>query len=185
MLLAPLGIEAFALRRGAPGATVKRTGMRARTVPPGDEPLVVAGFGGALVDAVAPGTLVVADEVASPDGDALPCDAAVAADLERAGLRVAVGRVATATRIVRRGERLRLAETGAIAADMESYWLRRAAGARPFAVVRAIVDTPGAELTNPLATLKGGVTAFRALSRAARWLTAGRPDITEEPCPSP
>jgi 4-hydroxy-3-methylbut-2-en-1-yl diphosphate reductase len=165
-LLAPLRIEARALRRGAPAATVVRTGMRSGAVPPGDGPLVVAGFAGALTGGLDPGALVVATEVAGPRGDVLPCDADVARLLADVGA-VRTGRVATAAKIVRGSARSRLAETDALCVDLESYWLRRAAGERPCAVVRVVVDTPARELMNPLATIRGGIVAYRALTGAA------------------
>jgi 4-hydroxy-3-methylbut-2-en-1-yl diphosphate reductase len=181
ILLAPLRIEALALRRGAPEARVVHTGMGADAAPETAGALVVAGFGGALAADVEPATIVVADEVAGPDGDVLECDASLADDLREAGLPVRVGRVATARRIVRRAARSRLAESGALAVDMESYWLRRAAGHRRFAVARVIVDTPGRELANPLATLHGGLVAARTLRNAAAWLAAWRPSTLDEP----
>jgi 4-hydroxy-3-methylbut-2-enyl diphosphate reductase len=180
-LLAPLRIEALALRRGAPGARVFRTGMRSDAAPETAGALLVAGFGGALAADLEPATIVVANEVASPDGDTLECDATVADDLAAAGLRVRVGRIATARAVVRRAARARLAETGAIAVDMESYWLRRAAGHRRFAVARVIVDTPRRELANPLATLRGGLAAYSTLRKAASWLSAWRPSTLDEP----
>jgi hypothetical protein len=59
--------------------------------------------------------------------------------------------------------------------DLESYWLRCAAGGRPVGVVRVIVDTPGRELTNPLSTLTGGAKAHRVLRRSASSLAGWRP----------
>src|SRR5204862_125250 len=63
-------------------------------------------------------------------------------------------------------EREELRRAGAIAVDMESAWLAAAAGARPLAVVRVVVDTPGRELRRPLATARGGLRALRTLRRA-------------------
>jgi len=180
-VLAPLRIEALALRRGAPDARVVHTGKGSDAAPDTAGALVVAGFAGALAGDVEPATVVIADEVAGPDGDALECDATLAADLAAAGLSVRVGRIATARRIVRRGGRARLAETGALAVDMESYWLRQAAGHRRFAVARVVVDTPDRELANPLATLRGGLAAYRTLRQAARWLAAWHPSTLDEP----
>jgi 4-hydroxy-3-methylbut-2-enyl diphosphate reductase len=65
-------------------------------------------------------------------------------------------------------ERLALAHTGAIAVDMESAWLASASDGRPLAVLRTVVDVAGRDLlAHPLATAKGGMKAYRALSRAA------------------
>ncbi|EFG10310.1 Lipoprotein, partial [Streptomyces clavuligerus] len=59
----------------------------------------------------------------------------------------------------------RLRTTGALAVDMESAAVLRAAlaaGARPVAAVRVVVDAPGHELIRP-GTVRGGVSAFRVL----------------------
>ena len=60
-----------------------------------------------------------------------------------------------------------LAAGGALAVDMESAWLQAAAGGRPFAVLRVVLDTPlprPLELRDPARDL---VTARRTLRRAA------------------
>ena len=50
---------------------------------------------------------------------------------------------------------------------MESAWLAPAAEGKRFAVLRVVLDTPDREIHRPLATLAGGLTAWRALRRAA------------------
>jgi 4-hydroxy-3-methylbut-2-enyl diphosphate reductase len=61
---------------------------------------------------------------------------------------------------------------------MESGWLAAGAGGGPFAVVRAVVDTPSLPLVRP-GTLVRGFTALRSLRRAAPalrdWFAAARP----------
>jgi len=188
LLLAPLGIEARALRRGAPGASVVRTGIgprRSRRAAaraahlPGNA-VAVCGFAGALQPELAPGDIVVATEVRGA-GEPVRCDAAglVASMLRRAGFRVHAGPLASAPRIVTGAERARLAATGALAVDMESAWIAPGLAGRPWAVVRAIVDTPKRELRRPLATVTGSLRAFRALGRAAavlsEWSAAAQP----------
>jgi 4-hydroxy-3-methylbut-2-enyl diphosphate reductase len=59
-----------------------------------------------------------------------------------------------------------LGRSGAVICDTESVWLGRLAERRPFAVVRAIVDTPERELVS-LQTVTGGITGLRRLSQAA------------------
>ena len=69
-----------------------------------------------------------------------------------------------AARLPRAG-RAALAATGAIAVDMESAAMRRAAldrGARQVAAARVVVDTPEHELVR-LGTLRTGIIAFRVL----------------------
>jgi 4-hydroxy-3-methylbut-2-enyl diphosphate reductase len=68
--------------------------------------------------------------------------------------------------MTRGAERTRLAEDGSIAVDMESAWLAEAAAGRPFAALRAVVDTPSRELVR-FSTVFGGLKAYRALGRAA------------------
>jgi 4-hydroxy-3-methylbut-2-enyl diphosphate reductase len=130
----PLRVEGWAVRRGAGGCRILRTGIgRRRAVRaagrighiPGDA-VAVSGFAGALSAELSPGDVVVATEVRGPD-ETITCPAAelVASMLEREGLRVHAGPLVSAPGIIRGDRRSRLAETGAIAVDMESAWLAR------------------------------------------------------------
>ena len=189
LILAPLAIEAAALRRAVPGARVVRAGMgparaaeaarRAAAAPWGA--VAIVGFCGALAPDLAPGDVVVASEVRTARGPAIPCSSGpLVAALRRLGVgRVRVGPVISTDHIVRDGQRSRIAaETGAVAVDMESAWLAAAAkgsrGDRPLAVLRVVVDAPGRELDvrRPLAAAAYGLTAYRALRRAAPALAA-------------
>ena len=93
-------LEAHAVRRGASGARIVRTGIgrrRARRAAgrighaPGDV-VAVTGFAGALSAELEPGDVVVATEVRGADGP-VECAATelVASMLRRAGLRVHTG----------------------------------------------------------------------------------------------
>ncbi|HXY73204.1 MAG TPA: 4-hydroxy-3-methylbut-2-enyl diphosphate reductase, partial [Actinomycetota bacterium] len=175
-VLVPLAIERSALRGRLPDATMMRVGMgpeRARTasagLTPGAGPVAVAGFCGALAPGIEPGDVVVASEIRGPDGDTIACAGGpLVAALRRMGIPgVHYGPVASAEKIVRGDGRAALAETGAIAVDMESYWAVRAAGDRPVAVLRAVSDSPERELGPNLGTVTGGMTAYRSLRRAA------------------
>ncbi|MGO4747586.1 1-hydroxy-2-methyl-2-butenyl 4-diphosphate reductase, partial [Streptomyces sp. 2MCAF27] len=78
---------------------------------------------------------------------------------------VHTGPLAGSDHVVRGAERARLHATGAIAVDMESAATLRsavAAGVRPVAAVRVIVDAPEHELVR-IGTLRGGISAFRVL----------------------
>jgi 4-hydroxy-3-methylbut-2-enyl diphosphate reductase len=182
LIAAPLRLEAWAISAGirsrAARTRVHRTGMgprRAQAMAPVllDRPgaaLLVMGFGGALDEHSDVGDVVVADAVQGPDGMApVVCAGAqeLAGALERRGLRVRRGTVASVARLAMGDTRARLREAGAIAVDMESAWLAAGAGERPFAVVRVISDTPARELTNPLLTVAGVARAMVALRRAA------------------
>ena len=177
LLLIPLAVERAALLGATGGTAVRQVGMgprralaaarRARHVAAGA--VAVVGLCGALDDDLRPGDVVVAETVGAAGDDArLPTDAPgpLAAALRAHGLdRVRLGHVVSSPTLVRGAERVRLARRGAIAVDMESAWLRQAAGGRPFAVVRVVVDTPSTRLTRPGAAVCGFVRAERALRR--------------------
>jgi 4-hydroxy-3-methylbut-2-enyl diphosphate reductase len=175
------------IRFGARGAAVHRTGMgprRARGAAPGlrgrpGTALVVMGFGGGLDEHSDVGDVVVADAVLGPDGERIECAGAQALRdaLERRGLRVRTGPIASVARLAMGDTRVRLREAGAIAVDMESVWLAPGAGERPFAVVRVISDTPARELTRPLLTIAGVARASAALRRAAGALHEWAPGL--------
>ncbi|MGE5230034.1 MAG: 1-hydroxy-2-methyl-2-butenyl 4-diphosphate reductase [Deltaproteobacteria bacterium] len=176
LVIAPLRLERAALRRGLPHARVLRSGMGAARaqamarvaarVPA--RAVAVAGFCGAVTPRLRAGDVVVAAEVRGPDSitscDSPPLVEALAAlGIER----VFSGPVASAGHVVRGCERGVLAREGVLAVDMESAWLAPAAAGRPFAVLRVVLDTPAREIHRPLATLSGGLVAWRALRRAA------------------
>ncbi|MBV9050443.1 MAG: hypothetical protein JOY58_19400, partial [Solirubrobacterales bacterium] len=162
LLLGAMGIEARALRAGAPSARVVRTGMgprRARRAAASlaaapEAGVAVAGFAGALSDRLAPGEIVVASELRMPDGRLVarcPGARVIAGMLRRRGLRAHVGPIVSVAHPVSGRRRTALAEGGALAADMESAWLAPAAAGRPFVVLRVVTDTPSGELWNPFA----------------------------------
>jgi 4-hydroxy-3-methylbut-2-enyl diphosphate reductase len=188
LIAAPLRLEAAMIRAGlrrastatAPGgapARVLQTGMGPRrsresvAALAGDPArrLLVMGFGGGLDELGEVGDAVVADVVLGPDGERVECAGAeqLAAALLQGGMTVRRGVVASVERIAMGEARTRLRERGAAAVDMESVWLAPAARERPFAVVRVISDTPGRELTRPLATVAGVARASAGLARAA------------------
>ncbi len=193
LIAAPLRLEAWAISSGLrshPLATVHRTGMgprRARAAAPVllDRPgvaLLVMGFGGGLDEHSDVGDVVVADAVQGPDGALVACAGAqtLAQALERRGLEVRRGTVVSVARLAMGEARVKLREAGAIAVDMESVWLAPGAGARPFAVLRVISDTPARELTNPLRTVAGVARAMAALRRAAGALAEWAPGQATE-----
>ena len=205
LFLAPLRVEAFAVRRGAHGSSIERMGMgpvratatrvRLEAAAERRRPIVLIGFGGALGRELRPGHVVVASSVVSmpladnaagvsqapalvprpPDAVPLPVLPDIVALLRGAGLVVHEGPIVSAPAIVRDdAERKRAAASGAIAVDMESYWCAPLASARPFAVVRVIVDVPGHDVRSP-ATLGAGLRAYRSLVTAARALGSWSP----------
>ena len=155
----PLRLEARAARRGAPGASVMRTGMgprRAGEFAAGrqggaDRPgAIVLGLAGAVTDSLEPGDVVVADTVHGPGSDRSAWGSAaetVRVELREAGIDAVRGPIRSTDRVVRGVDRRRLARDGTLVADMESWWLLGADPA-PLAVVRVVSDTPSAELVS-------------------------------------
>jgi 4-hydroxy-3-methylbut-2-enyl diphosphate reductase len=188
LVLAPLRIEARAARRGAPSAVVLRTGMGARrsrvaAIHAADHParaVAVLGFCGALSDDLEPGDVVLADELR---GDGAPFQwqpsERLVKELERVGVDARRGPIVSVPKMARGASRRRLADEGAIAVDMESAWLAAAAAGRPFAALRAVVDTPSRELVR-ISTLNGGIKAYRALGRAAAALASWTENLPEQ-----
>jgi nucleoside phosphorylase len=173
LVVCALRIEKFALRRGAArnaaeGVTVLRTGMgpaaadRAVREALHDPELhgsavLTTGFCAGLAPGMRPGDVVVAEDGHESE--------ALAAALKAAGHTVHTGPLAESDHVVRGAERAALAATGAIAVDMESAAMRRAAlakGARHIAAARVVVDTPEYELVR-VGTLRTGIIAFRVL----------------------
>ena len=186
LLLTPLRIEALAARRA--GATVMRTGMgpdrasvaaQAAARRPA-RAVAVLGFCGALDDDLQPGDLVVADELRGAGGP-IACDGAeaVARALKSAGLEARRGPLVSVRKMARGTRRAELVADGSIAVDMESAWLAPAAAGRPFAALRAVVDTPSHELLRPR-TVVSGITAYLALGRAAGALEAWMESLPEQ-----
>jgi 4-hydroxy-3-methylbut-2-en-1-yl diphosphate reductase len=173
ILCTPMRVERAAVLAGDPGVRVVRTGMgaqrtlRRRSRLAGDGPVAVLGVAGGLAPQVRPGDVVVASEVRAGDLH-FHCPSAIvlAGALRRAGLRTHVGPVVSSLGLVSGHERAALAATGALAVDMETAQLAEVCAGRPFAVVRAIVDTADAPLAR-LGTARRGVVALQALRRAA------------------
>ncbi len=166
----PTRIERLALR--AVRATVWRTGMgavrsRRSAVALAGRPRLVAGVAGGLAPWVHPGDVVVASEVRGPSGTPVCCPSAplLAAALRDLGLTVHVGPLVSHPRLVRGSDRDRLADTGALAVDMESWWLAPSGG-EPFAVLRVVTDTAAAPLARP-GIVPRGLRALRRLTRLA------------------
>lgn len=188
LVLTPLTVEWQAVRRALPGVEVVRTGMgperskgAAREASGrGAGAVAVAGVCGALVDSLRPGDVVVASEVRDPEGHIVACSSGpLVAALRAVGVEATVGPIASWPSLAARTEREALAAAGAIAIDMESAWLAPAAAGRPLSVLRVVVDTPSRELWHVASTVSNGVTALRALRRAApalaRWARAAGP----------
>jgi 4-hydroxy-3-methylbut-2-enyl diphosphate reductase len=175
LVLAPLAIEALAVRSGLPGVKVRRTGMGRRAVELGDaEAVGIAGLCGAVDPSLRAGDVVLATELRSEDGTTVACPGSslLAEPLRRMGLGSAQGTLYTASRILGREERAELRSEGVLAVDMESAWLAEAAGERPVAVLRIVVDTAERRLASArtvLAGIRGLWTLRRASAAFVEW----------------
>jgi 4-hydroxy-3-methylbut-2-enyl diphosphate reductase len=175
VVLAPLALEARAVRRGAPWADVRRIGMGPKraarsaqlAVASGNRPILIAGFCGALDPSLQPGDVVLASELRGPTGTS-PCEdpTILAGVLRRGGLNVRIGPIASSQRLVVGERRQTLFRSGALAVDMESAWLVPQSRRRPLVTLRVVLDTSQHELHRPLQTLTGAATAYRVLRRA-------------------
>jgi 4-hydroxy-3-methylbut-2-enyl diphosphate reductase len=186
LVLVPLRIERAALGR-PPGATVLRTGMgpgcariaAARALANDARAVAVAGLCAGIDPALRPGDVVCASELVDESGGrvAVPGSAPLAAVLLRRGLRVHVGPLASAGRILTPAERRGLAGP-VLAVDMETAWLAAGAAGRPFAVARVVVDAAGRSLADPRIALDG-TRALRSLRHVggalAEWAAAVAP----------
>lgn len=193
LILAPLRIEARALRRGlqsavsrgrpaggeARAAEVVRTGMGAdkatragerTTVLAAGGSVAVAGFCGGLRAGIRTGDVIVASEVRGPRGViSLVSAPAVAETLRAAGLTVHVGPILASREVAFGGRRARAAVDGALGVDMESFWLIESHAAQApgaVAVVRAVSDTAGERILGGMLPF-GWLRAYRSLVRAA------------------
>jgi 4-hydroxy-3-methylbut-2-enyl diphosphate reductase len=110
----------------------------------------------------------------------MPAVEGLAAALQDAGLTVSRGGIVCTSRLEHgAATRAVLGAAGALAVDMESWWL--AAGLPLMAVVRVLSDVPGQELVSAR-TPAALVRAFRALVASARaieaWTAVGGSEVS-------
>ncbi len=197
LVAAPMRIEAALISSAGTlmgtrrRALVRKTGMgpkrsraaagalaadRARAV-------LVLGFCGGLDATSVPGEVIVAREVyaALDEGHAeerVRCDLhdQLVHHLTGRGLKVRTGSVVCVSRLALGERRAQLHAGGAIAVDMESVWLAAGARARPFGVVRVVLDSPEHELLRVRAAA-GALRAALALRRVAGALHEWAPGV--------
>ena len=150
---------------GAGAARARRAGaeLAARL----DEQTAVAlvGVAGGLAPELHPGDLVIASELRTTESSqsrSLPSMGFLAAEFRRAGLGVLTGLLVSSSRYVRAGDRKALADSGAVAVDMESAWVMGCLPKNPLAVIRSISDT------GSCGPVLGGVRALGSLSAVRR-----------------
>jgi 4-hydroxy-3-methylbut-2-enyl diphosphate reductase len=179
-VLAPLSVEALALRSGVREARVIRTGAgpkrsqsaALRLAGSADRALAVAGVCGGVDPDLRPGDVIVASELQGGRGaHKLTNPEGLVEAIRALGIAVKLGPIRSEDHIVRGPVRERLRESGAIAVDMESRWLGEAAGERPFTVLRVVIDTPNRELLR-LGAIPDSLRALATLRRIAPALEA-------------
>ncbi|HEX4034084.1 MAG TPA: 4-hydroxy-3-methylbut-2-enyl diphosphate reductase [Solirubrobacteraceae bacterium] len=176
LVLAPMAIEARAIRAGAPWTRVEKIGMgprRARAAASlgGERHALIAGICGALDESLEPGDVILASELRTPERT-LPCPdpTVLAGVLRRGGLRVHIGPILSSTGLIFGERRRELALQGALAVDMESAWLADEGRAAPLTTLRVVLDTPRHEFHRPARAAVATRRAFRALREASSLL---------------
>ena len=179
LVLAPMRLEARAVRSGAPWSRIEKIGMgprRARdaarlTHDPDGCQALIAGVCGALDPSLEPGDVILASELRT-DHDTLACPdpTILAGVLRRGGLRVHIGPIVSSSGLVFGARRRELARSGALAVDMESAWLAGDARARSLTTLRVVLDTPRYEIHRPARAAVAWRRAFRSLREASALL---------------
>ena len=163
----------------AAGANAARAETAAHAlVSQGAETLVSFGLSGGLDPSLAPGTVVLGDAVLAPDGEKTHADGALFTELSKAiGPASVAGLIAGSDRaLTTLGEKAALFhDTGALAVDMESHGVARAARnlGVPFLVIRAVNDPSWRAL--PSSALAGIAADGRLRRGAVLWAALGRP----------
>jgi nucleoside phosphorylase len=150
--------------------------------------VVVLGVGGGLLEGQVAGDVIVASRLAEVrDGVVaepwvnLPGAEAIASLLADEELRASVGGIASSTGMLwGEASREALATGGALAVDMESWWLvdglRGGRLAAPIAVVRVLLDCPGGAMASAGAVVRIPRT-YRVLTRVAAVLERRFADV--------
>ncbi|MGA8475640.1 MAG: hypothetical protein WB681_11255 [Candidatus Cybelea sp.] len=148
VLVAATALEARALRRELPRATIVKAGIALADVRGHlGETVVSCGLAGALREDLPTGTLLLPREVRRPDGRVVYCDAAMIeafADAARSlGIDPVFDPLLTADTIVTGASRSEWAARGYAGVDMETGRIEAAR----LAAVRVVLDTPQRELS--------------------------------------
>ena len=178
-VLAPLRLEARAIRRGVrgPGVEVIRAGMgpararRARMLVPDRHehlPVAVAGVCGGVADGLRAGHVVVASSLVTEDGAerAAHRPEGLAAAVRELGLECAVGPILSVERLHGDARRAAHGHAGILAVDMESAWIADTLEGGPLAVLRVVADAEGRSVYRPR-TIFDGIRALTVLRQAA------------------
>ncbi|MGD0942741.1 MAG: 4-hydroxy-3-methylbut-2-enyl diphosphate reductase [Acidimicrobiales bacterium] len=150
---------------GAGAARARRAGAELAASLDEQTAVALVGVAGGLAPQLRTGDLVIASELRSTDSSesrSLPGGGTLAAEFRRAGLGVLTGPLVSSTRYVRAGDRKLLADSGALAVDMESAFFMGYLPKNPLAVIRSISDT------TERGPVLGGVRALGSLLAVRR-----------------
>jgi len=150
---------------GAGAARARRAGAELAASLDEQTAVALVGVAGGLAPQLRTGDLVIASELRSTDSSEsrnLPGGGTLAAEFRRAGLGVLTGPLVSSTRYVRAGDRKLLADSGALAVDMESAFFMGYLPKNPLAVIRSISDT------SERGPVLGGVRALGSLLAVRR-----------------
>ena len=177
VVLAPLRIEALAVRSGLPGIKVKRSGMGRHQLDFGDADAIgVAGLCGAVDPSLRAGDVVLATELRHEDGKtvAVPGQRAPRRAARRIGLKTTSGTDLHRAKILGRDERLALRDAGVIASTWSPRGSPRPQLDRPVAVLRVVVDTRRPAAREPAHARGRSARAVDAPPRVLRLRRLGR-----------
>ncbi len=163
-IVAPLALEANAVRRERPNAVVVEGGIAlGKLRRPLGGTVVVCGIAGGLRNGLPTGTLLIPHRVRRPDGSEFECDpdlvAAFTASARRLGVEPVFDALLTAGAIVNGAARLAWAGRGYAGVDMETGLVE----APRVAAVRVVLDTPQHELSTDW------VNPIRAMLKPSNW----------------
>jgi 4-hydroxy-3-methylbut-2-enyl diphosphate reductase len=180
LVLAPMRVEEWMLRRGVPRDSIVRIGMgRAKSLASAErvqsrefDRLVIAGVCGSLDPSFRPGDVLVPSEVSAPDVGTTKCvvDETLLQELRGAGLNVRTGTLVSHEKLENNSKAVqRHQATGAVGVDMETAWLAPLAGDRPVIVLRVASDSPDKPVFHP-GVVYWGTLSLRRLATVGRVL---------------
>ncbi len=149
-VIAPMRLEANALRRECPHLRIVESGIALANVDPATlgDTVISYGLAGGLLTSLPTGSVLIPREVERPNGERVACDPplqrALAQSARQLGVAPIEGPMITSTEIVHGDARRRLGARGLAGVDMESGLLT----APRIAVIRVILDTPQRELSD-------------------------------------